>query len=188
MLALGKAVPAHHIVLLDLGRDHAEARLAMRQPIKHATLRVPWVVEFHGAPSIDHAAVRTRPLALERPDDDPFGFPSRSVAEHFKTIPVPLPLLLQPSFTIQYIGCCHAIPKIDMTGRLKELHCPALVIVGEEDPGTPVEMARDIQAALPGAQLAILRSASHLSNVEQPEELTRVLTGFLDKASGKSAR
>ena len=86
-----------------------------------------------------------------------------------------------------YIGCCHAIPKIDVTDRLKELHCPALVIVGEEDLGTPVEMARDIHAALPGAQLAILRSASHLSNVEQPEEFTRVLLGFLDKASGRSA-
>jgi 3-oxoadipate enol-lactonase len=87
-----------------------------------------------------------------------------------------------------YIGCCHAIPKINLTDRLKELHCPALVIVGEEDPGTPVGMARDIQAALPGAQLAILRSASHLSNVEQPEEFDRALLEFLDKASGKSAR
>ena len=48
-------------------------------------------------------------------------------------------------------------------------------------------MARDIHAALPGAQLAILRSASHLSNVEQPEEFTRVLVGFLDKVSGRSA-
>jgi pimeloyl-ACP methyl ester carboxylesterase len=40
---------------------------------------------------------------------------------------------------------------------------------------------------LPGSQLAILRSASHLSNVEQPEEFNRTLRGFLDKASGKSA-
>jgi 3-oxoadipate enol-lactonase len=86
-----------------------------------------------------------------------------------------------------YIGCCHAIPKINLSGRLKELRCPALVIVGEEDLGTPVEMAREIHAALPGAELAILRSASHLSNLEQPEEFTRVLLGFLDKASGKSA-
>ena len=48
------------------------------------------------------------------------------------------------------------------------VRCPALVIVGEEDPGTPVEMARDIHAALPAAELAILRRASHLSNLEQP--------------------
>jgi 3-oxoadipate enol-lactonase len=88
---------------------------------------------------------------------------------------------------VAYIGCCHAIPKINVTERLKELRCPALIIVGEEDPGTPVEMAREIHAALPGSQLAVLRSASHLSNVEQPEEFNRALRGFLDKASGKSA-
>ena len=86
-----------------------------------------------------------------------------------------------------YVGCCHAIPKIDVTDRLGAIACPALVIVGEEDSGTPVEMARDIHAALPSAELAILRSASHLSNLEQPEEFNRVLLRFLDKASGRSA-
>ena len=86
-----------------------------------------------------------------------------------------------------YIGCCHAIPKINVTDRLGAVACPALVIVGEEDPGTPVEMARDIHAALPSAELAILRSASHLSNLEQPEEFNRVLVRFLDKATGRSA-
>jgi len=86
-----------------------------------------------------------------------------------------------------YVGCCHAIPKINVTDRLKELRCPTLVIVGEEDPGTPMEMAREIHSALPGSQLAVLRSASHLSNVEQPEEFNRALLGFLDKASGQSA-
>jgi 3-oxoadipate enol-lactonase len=85
-----------------------------------------------------------------------------------------------------YIGCCHAIPKINVTERLRDVRCPALVIVGEEDPGTPVEMARDIHAALPAAELAILSRASHLSNLEQPEEFNRLLGGFLDKLSGRS--
>jgi 3-oxoadipate enol-lactonase len=85
-----------------------------------------------------------------------------------------------------YVGCCHALPTIDVTDRLKELHCPALVIVGEEDPGTPVAMSREIHAALPGAELAILRSASHLSSLEQPQEFDRVLTRFLDKATERS--
>jgi 3-oxoadipate enol-lactonase len=85
-----------------------------------------------------------------------------------------------------YVGCCHAIPKINVTERLRDVRCPALVIVGEEDPGTPVEMARDIHAALPAAELAILSRASHLSNLEQPEEFNRVLGGFLDKLSGRS--
>jgi 3-oxoadipate enol-lactonase len=85
-----------------------------------------------------------------------------------------------------YVGCCHAIPKINLTHRLAEIRCPALVIVGEEDPGTPVAMAREIHAALPSAELAILRSASHLSAIEESDEFNRVLRGFLDKASGQS--
>lgn len=84
-----------------------------------------------------------------------------------------------------YIGCCHAIPKINVTDRLKDVRCPALVMVGEEDAGTPVEMAREIQAALPSAELVILRSASHLSNLEQPQEFNRALQGFLDKRTGR---
>ena len=36
------------------------------------------------------------------------------------------------------------------------------------------------------AELAILSRASHLSNLEQPEEFNRVLGGFLDKLSGRS--
>ena len=85
-----------------------------------------------------------------------------------------------------YIGCCHALPKINTTDRLREVRCPSLVIVGEQDPGTPVEMAREIHAALPMAEFAILRSASHLSNMEQPEEFSRVLLAFLDKVTGRS--
>jgi 3-oxoadipate enol-lactonase len=84
-----------------------------------------------------------------------------------------------------YVGCCHALPKINVTDRLRDVRCPALVIVGEDDPGTPVGMARDIHAALPAADLAVLCRASHLSNLEQPEEFNRALGSFLDKLSGR---
>lgn len=85
-----------------------------------------------------------------------------------------------------YIGCCHAIPKINVTDRLGAIGCPALVIVGEEDPGTPVAMAKTMHAGLPSAELAILRSAAHLSNLEQPEEFNRVLLRFLDRVTGRT--
>jgi 3-oxoadipate enol-lactonase len=85
-----------------------------------------------------------------------------------------------------YVGCCHAIPKINVTARLKELELPALVICGEQDPGTPPAMARDIQQNLPGAQLALIPQAAHLANIEQPEAFNRALGGFL--SSPASAR
>ncbi|MDE2322962.1 MAG: 3-oxoadipate enol-lactonase [candidate division NC10 bacterium] len=83
-----------------------------------------------------------------------------------------------------YIGCCYAIPTIDVTDRLGNVRCPALVIAGENDPGTPVTMAQEIRAALPSSEIAILRAASHLCNLEQPEAFNHVLLGFLDKVTG----
>ncbi len=68
-----------------------------------------------------------------------------------------------------------------MTQRLKEVKCPSLVMVGEQDAGTPVAMAREIHTALPESELVIIPSASHLSNLEQPKAFTRALTTFLNK-------
>lgn len=78
-----------------------------------------------------------------------------------------------------YVGCCHAIPKINVTARLKEIRCPALVICGAEDPATPPAMAREIQENLPGARLELIPQAAHLSNIEQPEAFNRALGDFL---------
>jgi 3-oxoadipate enol-lactonase len=81
-----------------------------------------------------------------------------------------------------YVGCSHAIPKINVTARLGEIRCPALVIVGKDDPGTPVAMAEEIHRALPGSKLVVIPSAAHLSNLEQPEAFNQALGEFLDKA------
>ena len=40
--------------------------------------------------------------------------------------------MIRSTPAIGYAGCCHAIPKIDVTDRLKEIACPARVIVGEQ--------------------------------------------------------
>jgi 3-oxoadipate enol-lactonase len=80
-----------------------------------------------------------------------------------------------------YVGCCHAIPKINLTDRLGAISCPVQVIVGEQDVGTPVAMSRAIHDAIPGSKLVIIPSASHLSNLEQPETFNKALLGFLGK-------
>ena len=86
-----------------------------------------------------------------------------------------------------YAGCCAAIPKIDVTNRLKELELPALVICGEQDPATPPAMAKAIQQALPGAKLALIPQAAHLANIEQPEAFNRALGGFLSAPASAKA-
>ena len=79
-----------------------------------------------------------------------------------------------------YVGCCHAIAALDFTERLKALTVPTLVLVGDQDAGTPPAMARELATAIPGAQLEIIPGAAHLSNIEQAETFNRLLLQFLD--------
>lgn len=82
-----------------------------------------------------------------------------------------------------YIGCCQAIPKINLTDRLKEIHCPTLIIVGEHGHGTWVPVVRAIHEAIAGSELEMIPSASHLSNVEQPQAFNTALLGFLERVT-----
>lgn len=82
-----------------------------------------------------------------------------------------------------FAGCCEAIAKLDVLERLKEIDCPTLVIVGEQDHGTPPEAARMIQSNIKGAELVIIPSAAHLSNVEQAQAFNAALTAFYDRVA-----
>jgi 3-oxoadipate enol-lactonase len=82
-----------------------------------------------------------------------------------------------------YAGSCLAIAQLDLTARLKEIKCPALVIVGDQDAGTPPEMAREIQANLPGSELTVIPSAAHLSNIEQTQAFNDALTAFYKRVA-----
>ena len=82
-----------------------------------------------------------------------------------------------------FAGACAAIAKVNTLDRLKEITCPVFIIVGEEDHGTPPEMARAIHANLPGSKLLVIKSAAHLSNVEQAEIFNRALVDFLARVN-----
>ena len=78
-----------------------------------------------------------------------------------------------------YVGCCHAISQLDLTDKISAISLPTLVIVGEDDPGTPVAASRVMHERIKGSRLEIIPSAAHLANVEQPEVFGRALSGFL---------
>ena len=78
-----------------------------------------------------------------------------------------------------YVGCCRAIPKLDLTDRLKEIKVPILVVVGAEDQGTPVAMSQAIHDNAPGSKLVVIPKAAHLSNIEQPGAFDQALKDFL---------
>ncbi|MDP3513524.1 MAG: alpha/beta fold hydrolase, partial [Sulfuritalea sp.] len=79
-----------------------------------------------------------------------------------------------------YIGCAGAIRTLDITAQLAAIAAPTLVIVGADDPGTPPAMSEVIAAAIRGARLDIIPSASHLCCIEQPEIFNRLVRDFLE--------
>jgi 3-oxoadipate enol-lactonase len=79
-----------------------------------------------------------------------------------------------------YIGCCQAIMHHDCNARLAAIRAPTLVIVGEDDPGTPVSAAKALQQAISDARLTILPKALHLSNIEAAPAFNAALGAHLD--------
>ncbi len=67
----------------------------------------------------------------------------------------------------------------DSTSSLPAIHCPVLVLVGEEDTLTPPAESRAIAAAVPDGRLVVIPGAGHLSNIEAPEAFNRALVSFL---------
>jgi len=79
-----------------------------------------------------------------------------------------------------YIACVEAVRDMDHREILNKIAAPTLVIAGRYDPATTIENAEFIRARIPGAALTLL-DAAHISNVEQPEDYTAEVLGFLQQ-------
>jgi 3-oxoadipate enol-lactonase len=80
-----------------------------------------------------------------------------------------------------YLASCHAVRNVDWRAGLTGIACPTLVIAGALDAGTPLAMSQAIADAIPGAQMAVIKQASHISATEQPVEFARLLEAFLSE-------
>jgi len=78
-----------------------------------------------------------------------------------------------------YVGCCHALPKINLTDRLKEIKVPVLAMTGTED--ASAASTKTIHESIPGSEFLPIPSASHIANIEQPEAFNAALTKFYDR-------
>jgi pimeloyl-ACP methyl ester carboxylesterase len=69
----------------------------------------------------------------------------------------------------------------DTLDRLAEITAPTLVIVGEQDLLTPPRQSRAVAEAVPGARFELVTGpgSSHGLHIERPDDLVRIVTGFL---------
>lgn len=66
-----------------------------------------------------------------------------------------------------YIGCSEAIRRLKYLDKLTAIQIPTLIIVGADDPGTPVAASEAMHARIKGSKLVVIPAAAHLSNIEQ---------------------
>jgi 3-oxoadipate enol-lactonase len=63
--------------------------------------------------------------------------------------------------------------------QLQKVDVPVLVLIGEEDFKTPIELSQNIKQNVPNSLLLTIPKGMHLSNVDNPEVFNRYITGFL---------
>lgn len=74
----------------------------------------------------------------------------------------------------------HAIiSRPDSRGMLGAITCPTLVIVGDQDILTPPDRAREIADGIGGAELRVVPDCGHLSTMEAPDAVNRILSDWL---------
>jgi pimeloyl-ACP methyl ester carboxylesterase len=59
--------------------------------------------------------------------------------------------------------------EMDTRNLLPRIDVPTLVLWGDDDRRSPMSVAEALHTAIPGAELAIIPNAGHLSNMEQPD-------------------
>lgn len=72
-----------------------------------------------------------------------------------------------------------AISRPDSRPGLGAINIPTLVIVGDGDPLTPVELSEEIVSLIPGARLAVIPDCGHLSPIEKPDLVSSALEEWL---------
>ena len=71
----------------------------------------------------------------------------------------------------------------DSVPLLKQITCPAQIIVGELDLATPPADAKLMADQIRGARLAFIPAAAHLSNLEQPDLFNDTIRSFISKVT-----
>ena len=70
-----------------------------------------------------------------------------------------------------YTGVCAAIRDADLEAAARAIRCRTLVLCGDEDQATPLELSRALAATISGAQFEAIPGAAHLPCIEDPARL-----------------
>ena len=100
--------------------------------------------------------------------------------------PNTLPMVKELAVTIMkrapVLAMCQAVEMMAQTDFFKiapRIECPTLVIVGSEDPASPIDVGKSARAALGDGPIEILNGAGHYGAMENPAAFNAALTEFI---------
>jgi 3-oxoadipate enol-lactonase len=71
----------------------------------------------------------------------------------------------------------------DQTALLPRISVPTLILVGRDDPITPLQDSEKMHDTIAGSRLVVIENASHVSNIEQSAVFNAALSSFLHVVS-----
>jgi len=78
-----------------------------------------------------------------------------------------------------FCACCAAIRDMDQRETIRTVLTPTLVMVGEQDSGTPVSAAEYIHQGITSSSLTIISNAAHFVHMEQSSMFNHALLEFI---------
>ena len=74
-------------------------------------------------------------------------------------------------------------PEVPIGTRLADVHCPALIVLGELDLPDMLPIGEHLADGIADARLVTISGTAHLPNMERPAEFNRVVVDFLSGTS-----
>jgi 3-oxoadipate enol-lactonase len=74
----------------------------------------------------------------------------------------------------------------DQAERAATIQVPTLIICGDEDAITPPSLSEELAAYIPNSRLRIIEGASHLANLDDPDQFNRSIEDFLSQFEGQA--
>jgi 3-oxoadipate enol-lactonase len=78
-----------------------------------------------------------------------------------------------------FVAACRALQRVDLRPVLPCIGNPTLVVVGEFDAATPLDLARELAQQIKGARFVLLPRCGHCPPLEQPDVFLGAVGPFL---------
>jgi 3-oxoadipate enol-lactonase len=82
-----------------------------------------------------------------------------------------------------YLAGLRELAGLDLRPRLRQVAAPTLVLCGSRDRAN-VPLSQELAAGIPAAELRIVAGATHIWNLQQPEEFNDTVAAFLERGAG----